>query len=228
MTTKYSNKKVAAFAALVVLPALGIFFFARLNWVHKKLPYYFMEAPLEGKDSIPQTVSDIVLYNQHGQQIGLDDFDSCIVLVNIFFASCPEVCPEMNKQLQTVAEKYGNLPQIRFLTVTIDPERDSIPVLKAYADRFNADLYKRTFATGSKREIYDWAINDLHLATEQTPDDDFIHDDKVVIMDKERHIRAVLPTRGETNTERMNHIKRIFDDIDNLLYEYRKQNMDQR
>lgn len=226
MSKKYNSKKVAAFAALVVLPALGIFFFAQLKWVHKELPYYFMEESLDGRDSIPQTVSDIVLYNQHGQKITLEDFDSCIVLVNIFFATCPEVCPQMNKQLQSVAEKFGNNPDVRFLSVTIDPERDSIPVLETYAETFDADLFKRTFATGSKREIYDWAINDLHLATEQTPDDDFIHDDKVVILDKNRHIRGILPTRGETNTERMEHIKRISDDINNLLYEYRKQNMD--
>ena len=116
---------------------------------------------------------------------------------------------------------------MRFLSVSIDPERDSIPVLATYAETFDADLFKRTFATGSKREIYDWAIYDLHLATEQTPDDNFIHDDKVVILDKNRHIRGILPTRGETNTERMEHIKRISDDINNLLYEYRKQNMDQ-
>jgi protein SCO1/2 len=146
-------------------------------------------------------------------------------LVNIFFASCPEVCPEMNKQLQSVAEKFQNEPQVKFLTVSIDPESDSVPVIANYAKAFKADLYKRTFATGSKAEIYDWAINDVLLATEQRGSD-FIHDDRVVIIDKDHRIRGILPTRAKTNSERIELIRRIIDDIENLKYEYREKSLD--
>jgi protein SCO1/2 len=155
----------------------------------------------------------------------LTDFDSSILLVNIFFASCPEVCPEMNKQLQSVAEKFQNEPQVKFLTVSIDPESDSVPVIANYAKAFKADLYKRTFATGSKAEIYDWAINDVLLATEQRGSD-FIHDDRVVIIDKDHRIRGILPTRAKTNSERIELIRRIIDDIENLKYEYREKSLD--
>lgn len=226
MSKQQGYIKRAALAALIILPSLGIFFWAKAQWVHQELPFigerYYSA---EKGDTMYHQVGDFVLYNQHGKQISWQDFDSSILIANIFFATCPEVCPEMNKQVQVIAEEYVNEPQVKFLTVTIDPESDSIPVIKEYADAYKADLYKRTFATGSKTEIYDWAINDLLLATEQRGAD-FIHDDRIVIIDKEHHIRAILPTRAPTMREKIELIKRIKDDIENLKYEYRKKALD--
>jgi hypothetical protein len=73
--------------------------------------------------------------------------------------------------------------------------------------------------------IYDWVLNDLLLATEQRGSD-FIHDDKIVIIDKNKHIRGILETRGATLKEKLDRVKRINDDINNLLYEYRKKSLD--
>jgi protein SCO1/2 len=219
--------KVAATAAIVILPIFAVFFWSKAKWVHKELPIFGDTIMGDNgiKEFFSHTVSDIVLYNQHGKKITLDDFDSSILVVNIFFASCPTICPSMNKQIQSVAEGYINENNIKFLTVTIDPESDSVPVLAEYAKAYKADLYKRTFATGNKREIYDWVFNDLKLATEQRGSN-FIHDDKVVIIDKQHRIRAILPTSGENNTQKFKNIQRIKDDIENLKYEYRQKELD--
>lgn len=217
--------KVAAVAAIVVLPIFAVWFWSKAKWVHKELPYFGQTVVNPDGTKEYHQVGDIVLYNQHGKKISLADFDSSILIVNIFFATCPEICPTMNKQIQAVSEGYQRENNIQFLTVSIDPESDSIPVIADYAKAYDADLYKRTFATGSKREIYDWVLNDLLLATEQRGSD-FIHDDKVVILDKQRHIRAILPTVGKTNTEKFKMIQRIKDDIENLKYEYRQKELD--
>ena len=217
--------KMAAIAAIVILPILGILMLARAKWVHQELPYLGETVVAADGTKEYHTVSDVQLINQHGQPISLDDFDSCIIVANIFFASCAEVCPAMNKQVQVMAEEFRPFPNVRFLTVTIDPERDSVPVLAKYADAYRADLYKRTFATGIKREIYDWVMSDLLLASEQRGQD-FIHDDRVVIIDKARHIRSILETSGKNYTQKLQRVKRIQDDINNLLYEYRKNDLD--
>jgi protein SCO1 len=220
-------KKWAAFAALILLPALGIYFIAKAQWVHELLKYY--SAAYTGNDkSQVEPIGDIVLFNQHGAKVTMADLRGKIVLANIFFATCPQVCPEMNKQIQSVAELFVENPDVQFITVTIDPERDSIAQLKKVAAYFNADVYHRQFCTGNKGEIYDWAINDLMLAAQASPTDDFIHDDKVTIIDKDGYIRGILPTRAETKTDRLALIKRIQDDIDNLIYEYRKKELDKR
>ncbi|MDA1182396.1 MAG: SCO family protein [Bacteroidetes bacterium] len=218
---------MAAIAAIVILPIIGILMLADAKWVHQELPY--LGNTIDNPDGSKEyhTLSDINLINQHGKQISLSDFDSCILVVNIFFTSCPEVCPAMNKQIQVVAEEFRAFPNVRFLSISIDPENDSVPVLAKYAQEYRADLYKRTFATGNKKLIYDWVLNDLLLANEQRGSN-FIHDDKVVIVDKALHIRSILATQGVRYTQKLERVKHIQDDINNLLYEYRKKDMDKR
>jgi protein SCO1/2 len=162
----------------------------------------------------------------------MDSFKDKIIVANIFFASCADVCPEMNGQLMRVAEEFYRMNNVAFLTVSIDPESDSVPVLLKYSRRFNATLTNWRFCTGSKTEIYDWVLNDLLLAN-QMKGDSFIHDDKVVIIDKERHIRSILPTRppedtpaNRRNTVKLDLMRNISDDIQNLLYEYRQKELD--
>jgi len=215
----------AAIAAFVILPIIGVLLLSKAVWVHQELPYLGETFVNPDGSKSYHTVSDVQLINQHGKSISLSDFDSCIIVANIFFATCPEVCPEMNKQVQVIAEEFRSNPTVKFLTISIDPEHDSVPVIASYASAYNADLYKRTFATGRKTVIYDWVLNDLLLATEQRGSD-FIHDDKIVIIDKNRHIRSILETRGATLKDKLDRVKRINDDINNLLYEYRKKSLD--
>lgn len=215
----------AAIAAFVILPIIGVLLLSKAVWVHQELPYLGETFVNPDGSKSYHTVSDVQLINHHGKSISLSDFDSCIIVANIFFATCPEVCPEMNKQVQVIAEEFRANPSVKFLTISIDPEHDSVPVIASYASAYNADLYKRTFATGRKTVIYDWVLNDLLLATEQRGSD-FIHDDKIVIIDKNRHIRSILETRGVTLKDKLDRVKRINDDINNLLYEYRKKSLD--
>ncbi|MBL7900877.1 MAG: SCO family protein [Bacteroidia bacterium] len=217
--------KVAAIAALVILPIAGIFIFGRAQWVHKELPYIGEDSPGSNGKTIHHTVGDIVLTDQNGKTFHLKDLDADIIVANIFFATCENVCPEMNNQVQTVAGQFRKFPKVRFVSISIDPITDSVPVLKKYAQRFNADSLKWQMCTGSKSEIYDWVHHDLLLANEQK-NADFIHDDKIVLIDRNRHIRAILPTRGNSMTEKYKAYKRIDDDLNNLLYEYRKEKLD--
>jgi protein SCO1/2 len=217
--------KVAAVAAIIILPILGIFYLGKAKWVHKPLDYLGQTETLPNGTKEYHTVGEIQLKDHTGKTVTMADFDTCIIVANIFFATCPEICPEMNKQIQTVAEKFYRNPKVRFLSVSIDPESDSVSVLKNYAARFRADKLNWQFCTGSKKEIYDWAINDLLLATEQKGQD-FIHDDKVVLIDREKHVRAILQTRGDKNKDRFEALKRIEEDINNLLYEYRQKELD--
>lgn len=225
--------KIVAISALIVIPAILIFFLAKAKWVHQELPYlgHTVESP-DGKKEY-HTVSNIFLTDHKGKSLNLDSFNNKIVLVNIFFASCPQVCPEMNQQIQVIAEEFSRFKDIVFLSVSIDPERDSVPALNEYAQRFNnAKLPNWHFCTGRQSEIYDWVLNDVLLANEMRGEE-FIHDDKIVLIDKKRHIRAILPTRPPEDTAenrimtvKLELVRNIKDDIDNLLYEYRQQELD--
>ena len=81
---------------------------------------------------------------------------------------------------------------IHFLSFSVDPERDSVPELKKWADRFQIDPANWWLLTGSKKEIYDLSIEHmkLGLVDGKNIDTSFFHTDYMVLIDKNRNIRG--------------------------------------
>lgn len=132
------------------------------------------------------------LINQNGDSISDKDFDSCIYVANFFFATCKGICPNMNGGLQTVYNNFRGDQKVKFLSQSSMPVEDSVKVLKAYAQRFDAQLPQWHFATGNKKEIYDLARN-YYLMAETKPQGlefDFIHSRYLALIDVHKRIRG--------------------------------------
>lgn len=163
-------------------------------------------------DTVWHTLPDFTLTNQMGQQVSLHDIKGVsykndvadtsnkIIVANFFFTHCPTICPTLTqnmKKLQqgiTNAQRVGDKTPsfIQFLSFSVDPERDSVHRLKAWADRFQVDPVDWWLLTGDKKTIYDLCINDmkLGLVDGEGVDTGFIHTDKFVLIDRNRHIRG--------------------------------------
>ncbi len=162
------------------------------------------------------TLRDFDLTDHTGKKISLKDFEDKIIIGNFFYATCPELCPRMNNNLRLAVEAYKDHPEVVFLSHTVHPEHDSVPVLAEYAKRYNYADDKWYFATGFKHEIYDLAINHYHAAA-PSPDGqyDFIHSTMVYVVDKERKLRGYFESR-----ENPQFAKEVKDAIKVLLAEY--------
>ena len=81
---------------------------------------------------------------------------------------------------------------MRFVSFTVDPERDSAQRLKAYGDRFRINHDTWWMLTGPKKDIYDIALNEFkaNIAQEEGVDTGFIHTDKIFLLDKDRVVRG--------------------------------------
>jgi protein SCO1 len=163
-------------------------------------------------DSIMEiwTVRDFSLTDHTGKPISLQDFDDKIIVANFFYATCPELCPRMNNNLRLAVEAFKDYPDVAFLSHTVHPEHDSVPVLAEYASKYGYANDKWYFATGFKHEIYDLATNHYHAAA-PSPDGlyDFIHSTMVFIVDKEHRVRGYHESRNNPKfaTEVKNAIK---------------------
>jgi len=144
-------------------------------------------------DSIMEiwSLRDFELTDQTGNPISLKTFENKILVTNFFYATCPELCPRMNNNLRLAVEAFKDDPEVAFLSHTVHPEHDSVPVLAEYAKKYNYAPDKWYFATGFKHEIYDLAINHYHAAA-PSPDGkyDFIHSTMAFLVDKELRIRG--------------------------------------
>ncbi len=165
----------------------------------KRLPRWFATGEIKpykdfkGKtkyDSVYHTIADFKLTDQNGNIITNDSLKQRIYVANFFFCSCVTICPKMMHQLYRVQEEFKNVKWIEILSHTVDPEHDSVPQLKKYADRFKIDGTKWHLLTGSRQALYDLSLKSYFLAAQADGPETFDHSEKLVLVDNHRIIRG--------------------------------------
>ncbi len=74
-----------------------------------------------------------------GDAFGREDLNEKISIVSFGFTNCPGVCPVMNKYMSEMYHEFERTADIQFVTISVDPDRDSIEVLRAYADSWGVN-----------------------------------------------------------------------------------------
>ena len=149
-------------------------------------------------------VADFALMNQDGRATTLADLSNHVWVADIIFSRCAGSCPVMSKEMSLLQAALPSASQARLVTLTTDPDFDTPPVLKKYADRFGADSNRWMFLTGAKLEIGKLAANSLKLTAvpvkpeeQKDPADLFIHSTIFVIVDKQAQLRGTFETEGD-------------------------------
>ena len=89
--------------------------------------------------------------------MSLRDFRGKVVAVTFIFASCTDSCPLLTDNMARVQDKLGSAfgSKVAFVSITVDPERDTPEVLRQYAENFGANLRGWAFLTGDPAVIRD-------------------------------------------------------------------------
>jgi protein SCO1 len=97
------------------------------------------------------------LTSQDGGQVTLADFRGRVVAVTFIYTLCTATCPVLTPMMSFVQDQLGpNFgTKIVFVSITVDPERDTPEVLKEYARAFGANLAGWAFLTGTPDAIRD-------------------------------------------------------------------------
>lgn len=203
-----SKKAVFALAIVVLLPLLSFFLVKSFSEDAVSMPpKYFSDTIItkvvKGKsitDTVWHRVDNISLVNQLGDTVSLDDINGSIIIANYFFTRCPSICPTLTKNMKSLqdAMKMKDFRRkidsnyVRFLSFSVDPERDSVPALKKYADKFKVNHDTWWLLTGPKNTIYDYAFKELKIGLQdgQGVDTNFIHTEKFILIDKNRIVRG--------------------------------------
>ena len=86
--------------------------------------------------------SDVVLVNQDGERMRFysDLIEDKIVVISSFFTTCTSVCPVLNGKLAQVQRALGDRlgRDVYMISISVDPETDTVPKLKEYAIRYGA------------------------------------------------------------------------------------------
>ncbi|HSU49065.1 MAG TPA: SCO family protein [Segetibacter sp.] len=205
-----NKKAVLALCIATIIPIASYLILKRTGEDAVAMPRRFLmdsviTKTVDGKtttDTVWHKTENIRLINQLGDSVSLYDIQNRVIVADFFFTRCPSICPKMTANMARLQQSFSHNNKngrkvidssiVRFLSFSIDPERDSVAALKKYADKFKVDHDNWWMLTGNKKTIYDFALNELKLGLVdgEGVDTSFIHSQKFVLLDKDYVVRG--------------------------------------
>ena len=134
---------------------------------------------------------EFTLTNQDGKRLALKELRGKVLAITFIFASCVDTCPLLTAKLAGIQKRLGSDfgSKVHFVSITVDPERDTPEVLKRYAEAYKANLSGWAFMTGSQAEIREVAKR-YGIYYKKTPRGDVDHTFLTSLIDQKGILRV--------------------------------------
>ena len=161
------------------------------------LPYY------DGPDFTPHwspiahRVSDFRLTTQRGETLTGESLRGRIHVASFVYTKCAAVCPVLVRDLAKVQAAIATLPDVVLVSYTVTPEADTPAALAAFGRERSIDPDRWRLVTGDRRQIWRlaresyFADDPRALDGEPSPEQAFLHTEKVLLVDRHLHLRGV-------------------------------------
>jgi protein SCO1/2 len=144
------------------------------------------EQPLPVYGQVPR----FTLTSQTGRQFDSSALAGKVWVADFIFTTCPGPCPRMSSQMHAIANEVRQLPNVRFVSFTVDPDHDTPEVLAAYAKNFHADD-RWYFLTGAQPALHHLDRDVFKLGN---VDGSLGHSTRFVLVDQQGRIRGYYET----------------------------------
>ncbi|MEX2264941.1 MAG: SCO family protein [Bryobacteraceae bacterium] len=135
--------------------------------------------------------SDFELTAQTGEKFSREALDGKIWVADFIFTSCAGPCPRMSSQMRQVQSLVARIPDVRLVSFTVDPERDTPEVLAEYAKRYRAEPGRWHFLTGDRETLHRLKLDTFKLGS---VDGNLNHSTRFVLVDRRGRIRGYYGT----------------------------------
>jgi protein SCO1/2 len=142
----------------------------------------------------PRSLVDFTLTDSSGHAVTRANLDGKILVVDFLLTSCSLTCPVVNTQMAQIQQLTTNQPDIKLVSITVDPRDDTPTVLQKYGARFGADTNRWLFLTGQKASLYNligksFLAQDLNDPFNNMPGN-FSHTERIAVMDAHGNLRG--------------------------------------
>jgi len=136
-------------------------------------------------------VPDASLVNENGRPVQLASMKGSVTVYDFIFTSCRGTCPIMTNNMRALTKQIDKDAPVRFVSISVDPSRDTPRVLAEYAKRVRNDD-RWMFLTGRREDIVKLSVDGFKLAAgDPGPGGDpLLHSSKFAVADKEGVIRG--------------------------------------
>ena len=137
------------------------------------------------------TLPDAQLVNEKGSEVQLASMKGSVTVYDFIFTNCTGTCPIMTNNMRALTELVPKDDAVRFVSISVDPARDTPAVLADYAKRVRNDD-RWSFLTGEREEIVRLSVDGFKLtAGDPMPGGEpLLHSSKFAVADKRGVIRG--------------------------------------
>lgn len=161
-----------------LLPLGAALFFCACTNPASKLPDYGFVPPFTMTDST-------------GQPFDRAELAGKVWIADFIYTNCPAECPMMTARMHSVEKQVRSEDDVRLVSFSVDPDRDTPAALTAFAHRFGGPTKQWVFLTGSPATVHELAYVTFHVG-------DVIgkmnHSTKFMLVDKSGHLRGYYST----------------------------------
>jgi protein SCO1/2 len=166
------------------------------------------------------SVPEFSFIERTGRRVERAEFLGKTWVVDLIYTHCPDTCPLQSAEMASLQADLVNEADVRLVSITVDPARDSLAVLSRYAKRFGADRKQWLFLTGEKTAIYRFVQEGLRLPVMDPRSRargaggegvTLLHSSRFVLVDREARIR------GYYESSDMESLRQLREDVKTLL-----------
>ena len=132
-------------------------------------------------------MTDFAMTNTAGRVIRLADLRGKVWLGNVFFSTCPTICPPMTRRLADIFGSFKDQPDFAMASFSVDPATDTPEVLARFAAKYDADTNRWHFLTAPPAAIAKVARDGLRLGA---PENIMNHSSYLVLIDRNGKVRG--------------------------------------
>ncbi len=204
-----SKKSLYGLVIALLIPVLCYLWLKSASENAVTMPRHYLldtviESVVNGKqkdDSIWHTTKDIRLVNQLGDTVNLYDQKGKIIILDFFFTSCGSICPKLTNNMSNLQRSFSiggdkrkkvDTSIVQFISISVDPDRDSVPVLNEYANKMGVLSDNWWLMTGNRDSIYKFAFEEMKVDkfSQEPINPDFVHTSRFILIDKKMKVRG--------------------------------------
>jgi len=165
------------------------------------------------------------LTDQNNNKITNESYLGKVYVVEFFFTTCPSICPIMNRNMVDIQNEFFGNPNFGIASVSINPEHDTVKILKEHAEKIGVKSSNWHLLTGDKKYIFDIANKgfNLYVGENKNITAGFEHSGLFALIDKKGNIRCRKDNFGNPvlyyDGLEAKGVKAITEDIKKLLNE---------
>jgi len=181
--------------------------------VTRVLPIYG-EREVDYREVDGKTVADTVFHrvpefrylNQDSVWVDQDKVKGRVYVADFFFTTCPSICPKMTTQLKRLQILTKDIPELHFLSFSIDPEKDQPEALRKYIEEYGVSKENWDFLTGDEEETHELGVKGymVHAKSDENAPGGFAHSPSFVLVDREGLIRGIYDGTSTEDVDQLN------------------------